>query len=79
MPPGSEGGHVNRLQDLLREAGRYNKPSTGIYDIDTISAIKELQASRGIEQDGIPGAQTLMLLYRSVGRFEVPRLNGGQE
>jgi len=78
-PPGSKGEPVKRLQDLLREAGVYNKPSTGIYDSDTITAIKEFQSSRGIEQDGILGRQTLMLLYRSVSRFEVPKFTGGQK
>jgi general secretion pathway protein A len=75
--PGSKGSHIKRLQGLLQEAGNFSKPLTGVYDGDTLSAIKDFQLSRGIEQDGIAGDQTLMLLYRSVGRFEVPRLTGG--
>jgi general secretion pathway protein A len=76
---GSRGGHIKRLQDLLREVGVYSKPLTGVYDGDTISAVKEFQSSRGIEQDGIVGGQTLMLLYRSIDRFEVPSLTVGRE
>jgi general secretion pathway protein A len=72
--PGSKGVRIQRLQDLLREAGVYKSPSTGVYDDDTFSAVKEFQSSRGINQDGIVGSQTLILLYRSNDRFELPRL-----
>jgi len=74
---GPRGSHIKRLQGLLREAGSFSKPLTGVYDGDTLSAVKDFQSSRGIEQDGIAGDQTLMLLYRSIGRFEAPRLTGG--
>lgn len=77
--PGSKGDHIKRLQILLKEAGAYAGPPTGIYDSDTLSAVKEFQSSKGIEQDGIVGGQTLMLLYRSIDRFEVPRLTAGQK
>jgi general secretion pathway protein A len=79
MSPGAEGGDIKRLQILLKEAGAYSRPLTGVYDRDTLLAIKEFQSSRGIEQDGIVGGQTLMLLYRSIGRFEVPRLTVGRK
>lgn len=78
MTPGSKGEHIERLQDLLREAGAYDQPLTGIYDRSTLSAVKEFQHSKGIEQDGIVGSQTLMLLYRSIDRFKVPRLTAGR-
>ncbi len=70
---------VKRLQELLKETGSYTGPLTGIYDGDTRSAIKAFQASRGIEADGIAGAQTLMLLYGSINRFDVPTLSAGQK
>jgi len=79
ISPGSKEDPIKRLQDLLREAGAYNKPATGVYDSDTLSAVKSFQSSRGIEQDGIVGGQTLMLLYCSVDRFEMPRLTGGRK
>lgn len=72
--PGSKGTHIRQLQDLLREAGAYGKPSTGVYDGETLSAVKKFQLSKGIDDDGIVGSQTLMLLYGSIDRFEVPRL-----
>jgi len=75
----SNGDRVKEVQGLLKEAGAYNKPLTGIYNADTLSAVKEFQASRGIEQDGIAGGQTLMFLYREVDRFQVPRLTKGRK
>ena len=74
MSPGAKGDHIKQLQNLLREAGTYHGPSTGLYDKDTLLAVREFQSSRGIDQDGIVGAQTLMLLYRSAGQFQLPRL-----
>jgi general secretion pathway protein A len=74
LSPGSKGDHIKRLQDLLKETGAYNKPLTGVYDDDTLSAVKEFQLSKEIEIDGVVGGQTLMFLYRSIDRFEIPRL-----
>ena len=79
MMPGAKGDPVKRLQVLLKEAGVYTKSLTGVYDSNTLWAVKEFQSSRGIEQDGIVGGQTLMLLYHSINRFEVPRLMVGQK
>jgi general secretion pathway protein A len=76
ISPRSKGDPVKHLQDLLTEAGVYNRPLTDVYDSDTLSAVKAFQSSKGIEQDGIVGAQTLMLLYRSVDRLDMPRLTG---
>jgi general secretion pathway protein A len=73
ISPGTRGERIKQLQELLREAGTYRGPLTGIYDKNTLSAVKEFQTSRGIEQDGIVGAQTLMLLYRSADQFELPK------
>ena len=70
---------IKKLQGLLKEAGFYSRPLTGVYDGDTRSAVKAFQSSRGIEADGIVGAQTLMLLYRSINRFEVPTLTAGEK
>ena len=72
---GMKGEPVKQLQALLREAGAYNHPGTGVYDPDTRSAVKQFQSSKGIETDGIAGEQTLMFLYRSIDRFKTPRLS----
>jgi general secretion pathway protein A len=78
ISPASMERHIKQFQDLLREAGAFGKPSTGVYDEDTLGAVKAFQSSRGIVQDGVAGDQTLMLLYHSIDRFEVPRLTGGR-
>jgi general secretion pathway protein A len=79
LSEGRKGAYVEKLQVLLKEAGAYGKPLTGVYDNDTLLAVKEFQSSKGIEQDGIAGGQTLMVLYRSVDRFDVPKLTGGRK
>jgi general secretion pathway protein A len=76
---GSKGDHIKQLQALLREAGVYSMPLTGVYDGDTVSAVKQFQSSKGINEDGIVGGQTLMFLYGSINRFEVPRLSAGRK
>ncbi len=79
VSPGSKGDHIKRFQDLLREAGAYRRPLTGVYDEETRSAVMGFQSSKDIRQDGIVGEQTLMVLYRSFERFQVPRLTVGGE
>lgn len=77
--PQVKGDSIKRLQELLREVGVFHHPSTGAYDADTKKAVMRFQALKGIEQDGIVGSQTLMLLYQSIDRFGVPRLRKGKE
>jgi hypothetical protein len=72
--PGSRGDSIKQLQSLLSEAGVYRSPLTGIYDDNTLSAVKEFQISKGILQDSTVGSQTLMILYGSADRFEAPKL-----
>jgi general secretion pathway protein A len=79
ISPGSKGAHIQQVQDLLRDAGAYSRPLTGVYDDETLSAVRGFQSSRGIERDGILGGQTLMLLYGSINRFKVPRLTAGRK
>jgi hypothetical protein len=76
---GAKGDYVKRLQDLLRKAGAYRGPLTSTYDKNTISAVQGFQSLMGIDQDGIAGVQTLMLLYRSTGRADFPRLTAGSK
>jgi general secretion pathway protein A len=79
ISPGSQGIQVKQLQELLREAGVYRQGLTGVYDGDTVEAVKRFQFSKGIGQDGVTGGQTLMLLYRAIDRFEMPRLSTGRK
>jgi general secretion pathway protein A len=78
--PGEQSGEqIKRLQALLKEGGVYNRALTGVYDPETLAAVKKFQLSKGIEQDGIVGGQTLMLLYHSIDRFRVPGIREGQK
>jgi general secretion pathway protein A len=78
MPLGSKGGRIKQLQALFREAGVDRMPLTGVFDDDTVSAVKHFQSLKGIDEDGIVGGQTLMFLYGAIGRFGVPRLSAGR-
>lgn len=78
-PLGSKGVRIEQLQALLREAGVYSVPSSGVYDGGTVSAVKQFQSSKGIDEDGIVGNQTLMFLYGSISRFGIPRLSSEQK
>jgi hypothetical protein len=79
VSPGSKGDRIKEVQGLLKEVGAYDKSLTGIYNADTVSAVREFQASMGIEQDGFAGGHTLMFLYRDIDRFQVPRLTKGRK
>jgi general secretion pathway protein A len=74
ISPRSKGKQITLLQGLLKEAGAYNRPPTGIYDGNTVLAVKNFQSLHGIERDGIAGVKTLMILYRSIDRFKAARL-----
>jgi hypothetical protein len=76
---GSKGESIRQFQDLLREIGVYRHPLTGIYDTDTLSAVKEFQSLKGIEKDGVVGRHTLMHLYCSLDRLGVPSLSAGRK
>lgn len=63
----SRGEAVKRLQGLLRGAGSYSGRLTGKLDSATVSAVKAFQSAHGIEETGIAGRQTLLLLYGNGG------------
>jgi general secretion pathway protein A len=71
---GTKGEGVSRLQRLLKGAGVYKGPESGVFDRETIAAVKNFQTSRGITPDGRAGAQTLLLLYRAGSGYSIPGL-----
>ncbi len=77
LAQGSNRKHIEALQGLLREVHIYNQVPKGIYDFTTFAAVKAFQAQNGVVQDGIAGVQTLVLLYRSIDRFGVPKFAEG--
>lgn len=65
---GSRGQAVAQLQRDLAAAGFNPGPGDGIFGAKTREAVARFQASRGLRQDGIAGAETLGALRRpSVG------------
>ncbi len=71
---GSKGEAVGRLQSLLRDAGYYRGAATNVYDATTAASVESFQTARGLDADGIAGNNTLMLLYRSAGKYSMPEL-----
>jgi hypothetical protein len=64
---GDSGPAVQCLQDLLRQAGYFDGPSTGYFGPATKEAVKAFQYDCGLLVDGIAGPQTLTALHRAVG------------
>jgi peptidoglycan hydrolase-like protein with peptidoglycan-binding domain len=60
---------------LLAESKVYGGAATGVYDGETLTAVRTFQAANGLGQDGVAGQRTLILLYRSIARFQTPGLN----
>jgi len=60
-------GGVRRLQGLLRRAGTYHGPETGLFDGATRGAVLEFQRNRFLVADGHPGPLTRIMLYDIAG------------
>ena len=71
---GTKGDVIKKLKQLLMRAGFPSGAMTDVYDEAAISAVKQFQATQGIEPDGIVGSRTLLLLYRAGGAISPPRL-----
>lgn len=59
---GDDGEDVSRLQDRLIQLGYLGK-STGYYGEETEAAVKDFQASNGLNASGVIGSQTKEKLY----------------
>ncbi|MBI1922182.1 MAG: AAA family ATPase [Geobacter sp.] len=64
LQPGARGTEVTQLQTFLHASGWYEGKPSGIFDQATVASIRKFQAACGLEQDGMPGSRTLLLLYR---------------
>ncbi|MBS1151919.1 MAG: penicillin-resistant DD-carboxypeptidase [Myxococcaceae bacterium] len=58
MAVGARGTDVSRMQDALREAGFNPGSSDGIFGRQTAAAVREFQAAKGLQTDGIVGRNT---------------------
>jgi len=71
---GARGEAIGNVRRLLMRAGYLDGPLKDVYDEDAIAAVKQFQASQGIDPDGMVGSRTLLLLYRAGGAVSSPRL-----
>jgi Putative peptidoglycan binding domain len=62
---GDSSSAVGQLQDLLRNAGYFNSPSTGYFGTITESAVIAFQQDYGLVVDGVAGSQTIAALQGS--------------
>ncbi|MGN0779815.1 MAG: peptidoglycan-binding protein [Aristaeellaceae bacterium] len=64
LEKGDKGESVVQLQDVLKKLG-YLSTITGVYDSDTVTAVKNFQRYNGLTVDGKAGEATQQKLYSS--------------
>jgi general secretion pathway protein A len=74
LPSRTNKDSIITLKLLLHELGYRNIELNDNYDIRTRNAVKEIQTQYGILADGFVGPLTKIILYKSKGSFEMPRL-----
>jgi len=75
LPTRTNKDSIITLKLLLHELGYNNVELNDDYDIRTRNAIEEIQTKYGIIADGFVGPLTKIILYKSKGSFEMPRLS----
>ncbi len=75
LPARTNEDSIITLKLLLHELGYQDIELNSDYDIRTRNAIEEIQTKYGILADGFVGPLTKIILYKSKGSFEMPRLN----
>lgn len=76
LQEGTQGKQVLWLQNALRDLGYHSKRPSGIFDSDTALSLMAFQADHLLDEDGILGPQTLVLLYRAMKVPGMPVLSG---
>lgn len=64
LRPGDEGDAVADLQTRLQALNLYDGEISGVYDDQTIQAVKRFQKENGLTPDGVCGTMTLELLNK---------------
>jgi len=75
LPVRTNEDSIITLKLLLHDLGYQDIELNSDYDIRTRNAIEEIQTKYGILADGFVGPLTKIILYKSKGSFEMPRLN----
>lgn len=76
LQEGTQGNQVLWLQNALRDLGYRSKRPSGIFDADTALALMAFQADHLLDEDGILGPQSLVLLCRALKVPGMPVLSG---
>jgi len=63
LKSGSKGEAVVELQATLKLLGYYNGSVNGVYDANTMKAVRQFQKAAGIKADGIAGSTTWSRLF----------------
>ncbi len=66
---------VRKIKQLLAAIGLPPPADTGRYDDHTRALIEQLQASHGLQPDGVVGALTKICLYNESPGLRIPHLN----
>ncbi len=77
MTPTGRGTGVRWLQTSLIELGYLAGDPSGYFDPGTERALRAFQEDYALGADGRVGPITKMALYRSLPRYEIPRLDEG--
>jgi hypothetical protein len=64
---GSRGSEVMALQEELQKAGFFRGSPDGVYGSGTGRAVRALQRRHGVEEDGVVGIETRLILSRISG------------
>jgi len=76
---GGRGPAVVHLQQLLRRVGLFAHEPTGVFDAATEHGVASFQHQHLLDQDGIAGPFTDILLYSAAGGYARPRLGNSAQ
>ena len=76
---GEQGHSVIWLQEALAQLGYYDSAVTGLFDRATREGLQTFQRSQALEEDGVAGPLTRMVLYGSLEQYPVPQLSEARE
>ena len=79
LAKGMKGGTVGDLQSSLKDLGYYRQKPSGVFDEKTADAVGAFQRDHFLDEDGILGPQTRIVLYQALKRFQMPTLGGASQ
>ncbi len=74
LAKGMKGGTVGQLQSSLKDLGYFNQKPSGVYDEKTMKAVSAFQKDHFLDEDGILGPQTRIVLYQALKKMQMPTL-----